>query len=870
MSAQQNTIMESSSDPQGKPAYQSDEMDNPNEEKATADEFSDDELKEKLEGATIHYSITCTDDKNRRTKQFMLPDNPFESLIHKKKPPASRVVIVVFVNAYGFGSSRDWTSINPGVRSGPPGRDFPGSAARFDSDSRRTLDPNAPLAMLPNSSDSDTSSEHGNGVHYSESGRRYRHRSSKRGQTPQYPGFDIGRFKPMNVFVNAVEIRSKRLIKLFQDVVREYPTQSFKGDGIMVDHPYKLLAHYYKDLEAVANQPLSDSSSTEEENTNDPVSTDIAPILDQDTKSDLDVLLNWFKPFYEKAFEPEALLHRTGAVSYKHLWFLFRPGSTVYAKIGGKIAGFVFATGEDRMDRLKDRYEWLAHCWNLSYNGRRVVRTVTTFTIRRFEGVKPITSLQVYPSSYLDATDGGKTKSRLEELGDKYYKLLRASPEHMYYSGPCWDMKSAPRNEDAQKFLFRKPVAEYTGEVIIDHRRSKTYGDRSPSPDPGPYYDRDDRVYYTSSDEEDSDEEEYNRRRGVPLDTRTPRKTLYAISPKDDEKLTPQHYFLLPRRMDGFALVTKKEMGYDIEYLQPMVWPAKGVDPMNNLILGDSDKDVIKALARKYSKNEGAWGADFIQGKGEGQIFLLHGPPGTGKTYTVECVAKFTQRPLLRLTVADIGTDERDMESVLGEWFKRGADWGAIILIDEADVFLEKRQVKDLQRNSLVSVFLSAMEYYTGMLFLTTNRIGQIDDAFLSRTSVALTYETLDIGKQQKIWEGFLKKLSEERKDIALTNRAKKFLEGLDKDTTTRDVPWNGREIRNALQTAIALASYDAEKDAEATGVEAGRIQVRDEHFQAVVDRRKDFIAYRKSIRNQDEEVRAYSEGNRAPPKKNG
>jgi hypothetical protein len=66
-------------------------------------------------------------------------------------------------------------------------------------------------------------------------------------------------------------------------------------------------------------------------------------------------------------------------------------------------------------------------------------------------------------------------------------------------------------------------------------------------------------------------------------------------------------------------------------------------------------------------------------------------------------VAKFTRRPLLRLTVADIGTDERYMESVLGEWFRRGADWGAIILIDEADVFLEKRQVKDLQRNSLVS-----------------------------------------------------------------------------------------------------------------------------------------------------------------------
>jgi len=70
---------------------------------------------------------------------------------------------------------------------------------------------------------------------------------------------------------------------------------------------------------------------------------------------------------------------------------------------------------------------------------------------------------------------------------------------------------------------------------------------------------------------------------------------------------------------------------------------------------------------------------------------------------SLECIAKYVRRPLLRLTVADIGTDEREMEDILGQWFRRCAHWGAIILIDEADVFLEKRQVKDLQRNSLVS-----------------------------------------------------------------------------------------------------------------------------------------------------------------------
>ena len=110
------------------------------------------------------------------------------------------------------------------------------------------------------------------------------------------------------------------------------------------------------------------------------------------------------------------------------------------------------------------------------------------------------------------------------------------------------------------------------------------------------------------------------------------------------------------------------------------------------------------------------------------------------------------------------------------------------------------------------------MECYSGMLFLvrvlgfltlsldykanstrTTNRIGQMDDAFLSRISVSIPYPGLDVAKQKSIWRGFLNKLEEQKKEISLTDRAKKFLEGLDKDERTKHIPWNGREIRNGM-----------------------------------------------------------------------
>lgn len=137
----------------------------------------------------------------------------------------------------------------------------------------------------------------------------------------------------------------------------------------------------------------------------------------------------------------------------------------------------------------------------------------------------------------------------------------------------------------------------------------------------------------------------------------------------------------------------------------------------------ESNKDTIKAIVQTYGGSTGQskqFHADFIHGKGEGQIFLLHGPPGTGKTLTagitrslyqsktwtdliLESVAEFTKRPLLSITAADLGHDPIDLERNLLRFFKDAKNWDAIVLLDEADVYLERRSSSDLRRNSIVS-----------------------------------------------------------------------------------------------------------------------------------------------------------------------
>ena len=197
-------------------------------------------------------------------------------------------------------------------------------------------------------------------------------------------------------------------------------------------------------------------------------------------------------------------------------------------------------------------------------------------------------------------------------------------------------------------------------------------------------------------------------------------------------------------------------------------------------------------------------GTDFMDGKGEGLIILLHGGPGTGKTLTAESIAELVERPLYRVTCGDIGTDAESVEKYLESVLYIGSNWKCVVLMDEADVFLEERTKLDMQRNALVSVFLRVLEYYNGILILTTNRIGTFDEAFKSRIQLALHYPPLDRDGRWEVWRNFVQSLSETGENINTGEISKKL------DILARH-KLNGRQIRNTVNTARQLARYKKE-----------------------------------------------------------
>jgi hypothetical protein len=120
-------------------------------------------------------------------------------------------------------------------------------------------------------------------------------------------------------------------------------------------------------------------------------------------------------------------------------------------------------------------------------------------------------------------------------------------------------------------------------------------------------------------------------------------------------------------------------------------------------------------------------------------------------------------------------------------------------------VFLEERDMKDLNRNALVSVFLRELEYHDGILILTSNRVGTFDEAFKSRIQLALHYDNLGPSQRRKIWRNLLNRIK------TLDEPVKDFEDIMDHIDDLSKVDMNGREIRNAITTSRQLAQFKDE-----------------------------------------------------------
>lgn len=166
------------------------------------------------------------------------------------------------------------------------------------------------------------------------------------------------------------------------------------------------------------------------------------------------------------------------------------------------------------------------------------------------------------------------------------------------------------------------------------------------------------------------------------------------------------------------------------------------------LVLPDHHRDLIDIL----TSNMNVFVQDFVPGKSGGTTILCQGAPGLGKTLTAEVYSEVVGKPLYRVHSGQLGTTAASVGATLSGILRRAMRWEAIILLDEADVYIRRRD-NDLEHNAIVAEFLRTLEYFNGLLFMTTNRIGDVDDAILSRCIATIHYDTPPKPDAIRLWK---------------------------------------------------------------------------------------------------------------------
>ncbi|KAG0609997.1 hypothetical protein M758_7G030900 [Ceratodon purpureus] len=464
--------------------------------------------------------------------------------------------------------------------------------------------------------------------------------------------------------------------------------------------------------------------------------------------------------FMDKEFEeinPQFAAMKSGSyVTWEMLWAFFPPEE--------KVVYVDFITQESVCGEVLHTKYWetpegaalVVTVKKWDYNCTSWRDYTNTINVREFEGDRAIRTLNIRPLKF--ENDMKATEEIFLKTGKKFCELSMMQRNlYMNYKGTMV--------KDEGSLFGSMPTRQYAeGRVMIDLR---SFSKMNPN---------------------------------YPMGSAQPPNDVLRdnISVQIDITTDPKRMFC-PSFVYGFSFRLKKWGCFSVCGFTNIEYNDSAYD---ELVMNPVTKSLTESWVREHLKegrNEASQGIDPIANKGEGCIFLCYGPPGTGKTFTAESLSEKLQCPLWTLSAFELGTTPQAVENMLVKVLDIASSWGAILLLDEADVYLERRSSKDLTRNAITGVFLRQLEYYRGVLFLTTNRDDSFDEAICSRITNFLHYGRLDEHQRSTIWTNL-------------------FFRGGLKKYTTDDLAelskpeFNGREIRKIVKIAQTMANIKKEK----------------------------------------------------------
>ncbi|WAO96666.1 AAA domain-containing protein [Fusarium falciforme] len=435
-------------------------------------------------------------------------------------------------------------------------------------------------------------------------------------------------------------------------------------------------------------------------------------------------------------------------ITFDLLWYVFRPGIYISHMDGDNEQILWLESMSSSRDMMMDFNgpSVTLNCLYTEYNGStegKSRKSIKVYEQHHFPGTGtvPINSLPACPLKCL--SHGAKElTARMRERGKVCDELKREAPAARYYEGSFL----AAIDKDGWK------PQTTAGRVIID---PKAFIEENPT-------------------------------------------RQIVVSPWAKEGTNgPEQNILWPPYVYGYNLGTRQWGRFFIQQLSKFEY---GQDLWPKVAMNEEQKKLLRSSVASHCTSPDLYDEGKL--KGRGFVVLLHGVPGTGKTLTAVAIAEDIKKPLLLYPGGELGYRLDAIEGRIKKVVRLASRWGAILLIDEADVFLESRRSGgevSLERNALIAVFLRQLEYSTGVIFLTSNRASKFDSAIKSRVHLTFRYSFPSFDTRRKIWEDLIKARTVDNADLlnSLEQVAKHAMDG--------------REISNTLNSAIDLAKHRKE-----------------------------------------------------------
>ncbi|GAB1317901.1 ATPase AAA-type core domain-containing protein [Madurella fahalii] len=537
---------------------------------------------------------------------------------------------------------------------------------------------------------------------------------------------------------------------------------------------------------------------------------------------------------WEKALQVENESCQT--IAFEDSWLLYHPHNTVFRKDEGGWRAYKISRTEVGPRPSLDPIRIYAYYLDFDKSGKMLVPHLEMFTASPYPSEQPIENLEVIPAWHI-RRHADWLPRKLVDRGNKYWGH-RGKPFYREYRGDAWP--TTLENNVSRVMVDHVTSSKHDrGGALADVSYPQCLACLGEALQLGPFSEG---PYY-------HDPDVCIRTRGMDW-----------VNPSNEGEISPLLY--CPSMTWAFSFPHRTWAMVRVDDLTDVRCQSEDWD---RLQMGEDSKDKLDEIVSSFlgmkkrsataSAGEESVTCPYPFKKGRGFNVHLHGNPGTGKSYTAECLSGKYGIPLYQISCGILGTEPTALDKELQVAILRAANWGAILMLDDADVYLQERDPNQLERNALVSTFLYHLDRSEALVFLATTYRARPDKACLSFTHFALHFPDLTFAQQQNIWCHLLSQMSLDIGDRAILEEFIRYRLGkLDANETpsqekgNQKRPWhqnmNGRQIQNCLRAAMAIAKREQVNNTAAV------IRLKEDHIKKVLGFGTEFRKYVQDLGN--------------------